>query len=192
MVTDSVSCGTRFGVRNFDVLLRKFLGNEFPEECVPSTYRLQISAYQTIELRYQSREHWRQTRDLLHSSPDYFKRPRYDCAVVRYDDPRTLAFVRLRGIFRCALPSGKSVDLAVVHPFRQYALRGSSWKPRTIWRGCRVDEEIEKPEIMTVDYGSHHVPVFEANGVHRRVRGNGLFFFTDSLDADMFLRYLGM
>ncbi|KZV74319.1 hypothetical protein PENSPDRAFT_662505 [Peniophora sp. CONT] len=101
----------------------------------------------TIELRYQLRETWRQARDLLHSSPDYHHRPRYDGTLVRHDDQRTLSFVRLRGIFQYTYHIGHELDMVAAHPFRP-----SKWKPRTAWKCCRVGEEIEKVETTTVDY----------------------------------------
>lgn len=48
------------------------------------------------------------------------------------------------------------------------------------------DKESERSEFMFVEYfvrGSHHIPVFQGPARSK------LFFLTDCIDSDMFLRY---
>jgi hypothetical protein len=92
-------------------------------------------------------------------------------------DPLSLA--RLIAILRVSTGDGRSFDLAYVRRFKN-----SKWKPRTVWKGCRVVEESEKLEFLPLTY-------ITRGAVLPRVRGTAcqnLYFTMDTADDDMFLR----
>jgi hypothetical protein len=85
----------------------------------------------------------------------------------------------LYGLYHCRLFSNESCDLALVR-----MLHPSKWKPRTIWDGCRIYDEMKEPQFIMPQYlvrGAHMISVFEANTV-------GRVYLNDLIDNDMFLR----
>ena len=70
-------------------------------------------------------EDWTEARDILRCNPNFHQRERYDCVIINDDTPGT-SVARLRSLLRCRLPSGKVVDIALVHAFTRL---GNSWKP---------------------------------------------------------------
>lgn len=92
-----------------------------------------------------------------------------------------LVCARVRGLYRCTLPSGKHHDIALVNMFSR-----SAWRPRTSWIGCDVREESKDFDFVAVQYlvrGAHLINVFDAPK-HQKER----FYFNDIIYADMFLR----
>lgn len=114
----------------------------------------------------------------MRCNPKFHGRQRFDCVIIHDDAPK-LSVARLCDLFRCWLPSGNTVDIALVH-----RLSSSKWKPRTMWDGCRVlDEELDTT-LVQVDYllrGALICPV--SDRVEERSH-----YFIDSVDPDIFLR----
>jgi hypothetical protein len=79
--------------------------------------------------------------------PRFHGEPRYECVVVHDDAPR-LTCARLQSLIRCWLPSGKVLDLALIHGFTN-----SKWKPRTLWKGCRILDEDDNSSIVSERHG---------------------------------------
>ena len=71
-------------------------------------------------------EDWTEARDILRCNPNFHQRERYDCVNINDDTPGT-SVAHLRSLLQCQLPSGKVVDIALVHAFAQ-----NSWKPYTM------------------------------------------------------------
>jgi hypothetical protein len=134
--------------------------------------------YKCVVLKYQSVEDWTEATGILRCNLKFHGRPRFDCAIIHDDAPK-LSVARLCNLFRCQLPSGNTLDLALVRRFSC-----SKWKPRTIWDGCRVLNEESDTTFIRMDYllrGALVCPVSkqELEKVH---------YFIDSIDPDMFLR----
>jgi hypothetical protein len=132
-------------------------------------------------LKYQSLEDWTEARDLLRCNPSFHDERRYDYVIVNTDlsTPGNLVLAHLYGLYHCRLFSNESCDLALVR-----MLHPSKWKPRTIWDGCRIYDEMKEPQFIMPQYlvrGAHMISVFEANTV-------GRVYLNDLIDNDMFLR----
>lgn len=133
-----------------------------------------------IYLTFQSLEDWTPSRDILRCNPAFHDEARYDCAIINMDAPH-LVCARLRGVYRCTLPSGEQRDVALVRMFSP-----TPWRPRTSWVGCDVHEESTTYSFVLVQYlirGAHMIPVF-----HGPKSAKARFFFNDLVDYDMFLR----
>jgi len=99
--------------------------------------------------------------------------------VIIHDDAPGITCARLKGVIRCWLPSGKVLDLALIHRFTC-----SKWKPRTVWKGCRILDEDKTSSIVQVDYllrGALLCPVSDQDNEKAH-------YFIDTVDPDMFLR----
>ncbi|KAJ7823350.1 hypothetical protein B0H14DRAFT_3730382 [Mycena olivaceomarginata] len=181
--------------RNFDLRLREFISETFPEEYIKyedtimvgffSTvlgllfinYR-QIRSFKCIYISYQSMEDWRGARDILRCNPSFHQNVRYDCVLVNFTDPG-LHFARLRHLLRCNLPSGQQIDIAIVRMFEL-----SRWKPRTRWAGCQVRDEVQEYSLLSMEHvfaGAFLAPAYGAPNELTH-------FLVDTIDADMFLR----
>jgi hypothetical protein len=117
-------------------------------------------------------------KDILRCNPHFHGEPRYDCVVV-HDDAPGITCARLQSLVRCWLPSGKIVDLALIRGFSS-----SKWKPRTLWKGCRILDEDDSSSIVMIDYllrGALLCPVTERDGEKTH-------YFIDTIDPDIFLR----
>ncbi len=117
-------------------------------------------------------------KDILRCNADFHGRVRFDCVVIHDDAPR-ITCARLQGLIRCWLPSGKVVDVALIHRFTR-----SKWKPKTLWKGCRVLEEDKRSSLVQIDYllrGALMCPVSEQDG-------EKVHYLIDTVDPDMFLR----
>ena len=114
----------------------------------------------------------------MRCNPKFHGQPRYNCVII-HDDAPALSVARLCDLFRCWLPSGKIIDLALVQRFSD-----SKWKPRTVWDGCRVLDEQLDTTLVQMDYlvrGALVCPVSErAEEISH--------YFIDSVDPDIFLR----
>jgi hypothetical protein len=85
----------------------------------------------------------------------------------------------LVGLLRCTIPGNSTFDLAFVYRFKN-----SKWKPRTIWKGCRVVEECGRPEFLPLEHVARGALLARAWGSER----TNLYFPIDTIDDDMFLR----
>ncbi|KAL1740762.1 hypothetical protein HDZ31DRAFT_46862 [Schizophyllum fasciatum] len=161
------------GFHDFDMRLRLFLLQLFPDELVLSHH-----TYQLGYIRYQSREDWRELQDFVRCNPYFQGGPRFDSVLVNYDSP-DLEFGRLLALVRCILPSGRTVDFAMLQCFTR-----SSWKPRTSWDGARIYKAGREVRFVLMDYivrGALLAPAF-GQAQH------DLHYLVDSVDSDMFLR----
>ncbi len=141
----------------------------------------QTRRFKCVYLTYQSTVDWTVQQDIMRCNQDFHGQPRYDCVIIN-DDAPGITISRLRDLIRCWLPSGRVVDLAVMHCFSP-----SKWKPKTPWKGCRVVEEDKSSSFMLMEYvtrGGLVCPVSDREGELRN-------FIVDSVDSDMFLRVNG-
>jgi len=140
---------------------------------------LQAQQYKCVSLNYQSKVDWTEMVDILRCNPNFHGGPRFDCVII-YDDAPGITCARLQSLIRCWLPSGKVLDLALVRGFTC-----SKWKPRTLWKGCRIlDEDEGSLTIVSLEYllrGALMCPVSEREGEKAH-------YFVDTIDQDMFLR----
>jgi hypothetical protein len=137
-----------------------------------------VQRYKYVALKYQSVEDWTERTDILRCNVKFHGRCRFDCVII-HDDAPNLSIARLCDLFRCQLPSGKTLDLALVYRFSC-----SKWKPRTMWDGCRVLEEESDTTLVQMDYllrGALVSPVSER-------QEEKLHYLIDSIDPDIFLR----
>lgn len=122
-------------------------------------------------------EDWTEARDILRCNPNFHQHKRYDCIIVNDDSPGT-SVARLRSLLRCRLPSGRVVDIALVHAFTR-----NSWKPCTMWDNCQISSEAKESSFVLLDYvvrGALMCPVFNSDA--------RLHYIVDTIDGDMFLR----
>ena len=137
-----------------------------------------VQRFKYIKLKFQSLEDWTEGQDLLHCNSLFHDRPRFDCVVVNDDSPG-MSVARLLDLFRCWLPSGTVLDLALICGFAK-----SKCKPRTVWDGCRVLDEDGDSSLILVDYlvrGALMCPVGDRMGERTH-------YVVDTIDGDMFLR----
>ncbi|KAL1754470.1 hypothetical protein FB107DRAFT_275798 [Schizophyllum commune] len=163
---------------DFDMRLRLFLLEVFPDEPLHSHDLLKTQVFQLAYVHYQSREDWRELRDMVRCNPCFFGEARYDCILLDYNTA-DLSFGRLQSLIRVELPSGRRVELAMVHPFTR-----STWKPRTQWDGARIYSESRNIEFVLMDYVVRGALLAPAFGQSRKE----LHYLVDALDSDMFLR----
>ncbi|KAJ7885741.1 hypothetical protein B0H14DRAFT_3734854 [Mycena olivaceomarginata] len=160
--------------RNFDLRLREFISETFPEEYIKYEDTIMVGFFSTIQsfkciyISYQSMEDWRGARDILRCNPSFHQNVRYDCVLVNFTDPG-LHFARLRHLLRCNLLSGQQIDIAIVRMFEL-----SRWKPRTRWAGCQVRDEVQEYSLLSME--------------HYGAPNELTHFLVDTIDADMFLR----
>jgi hypothetical protein len=101
---------------------------------------VQIRLCTSLHVRFQSLEDFREQRDILHCSPLFHGRPRYDSVCLNTTDAQ---FGRLEALLRCYLPSGRVQDLVFVQ-----AMKKSKWRPPTFWDGCTVVEKARGMLLM--------------------------------------------
>ena len=141
----------------------------------------QTRRFKCVYLKYQSVVDWTEEQDIMRCNPDFHGRPRYDCVIIN-DDAPGVTVSQIRDLICCWLPSGKVVDIVLMHGFSK-----SKWRPRTTWKGCRVLEEDRSSSFMLMEYvirGALVCPVSEHKGELRN-------YIIDSTDSDMFLRVNG-
>ncbi|KAL1741322.1 hypothetical protein HDZ31DRAFT_6413, partial [Schizophyllum fasciatum] len=129
-------------------------------------------------IRYQSREDWREERDLVRCNPEFFNEPRYDSILIE-GATKDLCFGRLRALVHCIMPSGRPVGLAMVNMFTH-----SHWKPKTRWDGARVYKEGKDVRFVHMDLITRGALLAPAFGQTQA----DLHYLVDALDSDMFLR----
>lgn len=114
----------------------------------------------------------------MRCNPNFHGRTRFDCVIIHDDAPR-ITCARLEGLFRCWLPSGNVLAFALVHGFTH-----SKWKPRTLWKGCRILDEKNDAYIVQMDYILRGALLCPVSGQD----GEKTHYFIDTVDSDMFLR----
>ncbi|EPQ53799.1 hypothetical protein GLOTRDRAFT_107062 [Gloeophyllum trabeum ATCC 11539] len=164
--------------KDFDLRLRTFLSHALDDEVLTYEDSIVVKFFKCCYVNYQSLEDWTSSADILRCNDAFHGQERFDCVLVNYDRP-DLAPARLRALFRCRLPSGKHVDVAMVRSFSR-----SGWAPRTRWEGGQVYEELNDTAFVMMDYvirGALMTPVFSQ-------AKKSLYYMVDTVDADMFLR----
>ncbi|KAJ7696268.1 hypothetical protein B0H17DRAFT_929612 [Mycena rosella] len=163
---------------NFDAKLRKLLADELSERFGDTV--MVRNLHHCLYLNYQSTESWTEARDILRCSPKFHGQERHDFALVNMTGPdTTLTCAHILDLFTCKSLDGTSHDIALVS-----MLKPSSWKPNTVWDGCRVYEEPKQTRLIFMKYliqGVYMCPVFDS------IRDN-LLYLLDTVDYDMFLR----
>ena len=143
-----------------------------------------MQVHKCVYLRYRSVQDWRELRDILRCNPSWYGQPRHDCALINIADTSDdLTVVRLRGVYRCQLNArGQEEDIAWVKYFKK-----SSYRPNTVWRGCRTMDEEPQHEFVLVKWllrGAHMIPVFNRPLSDPK----NTFYFNDIVDTDMYIR----
>ncbi|KAJ7690524.1 hypothetical protein B0H17DRAFT_936046, partial [Mycena rosella] len=141
-----------------------------------------IRRYHCLYLNYQSTENWAETRDILRCSPKFHGQEWHDFALVNMTGHGTcLACAHILDLFTCKSLDGTSHDVTLVS-----MLKPSSWKPNTVWDGCRVTRvrgtEANTADIHEVsDTGGIMCPAFDS-------KRENLLYLLDTVDYDMFLQ----
>ncbi|KAF8149988.1 hypothetical protein B0H34DRAFT_785238 [Crassisporium funariophilum] len=178
MAADLAKADLRY--RNLDERLRDFISYNMPKEAVQMRYEddIYVQRYKCVVLKYQSVEDWTEGTDIMRCNANFHGRRQFDCVIIHDDAPK-LSVARLCDLFRCWLPSGKAVGLALVHRFSC-----SKCKPKTLWDGCRVLDEESHTTLVQMEYllcGALVCPVSER-------AEEKTYYFVDSVDPDIFLR----
>lgn len=132
---------------------------------------------------YQSEEDLSEVTDIVRCHEDFQDGPRFDSVIINSETASKAApeCARLHGLYRCFLPSGIYVDVALVHEFK----RDSKWRPNTTWDGCVVYREPKELNFLLVKHvlrGAVMVPAWYSTW------DQDLYYIWDMVDADMFLR----
>ena len=180
-VRDFITCHMPEGAMQYeeDIHVSLNLSNtEFTRSTLFIQFIAQVQRYKCVTLKYQSKVDWTEARDILRCNPDFHGKPRFDCVVI-HDDAPGITCARLEGLIRCWLPSGKVVDFALIHRFTH-----SGWKPRTLWKGCRVLDEDKRSSIVRMDYLLRGALMCPVSGKDDKKA----HYLIDTVDPDMFLR----
>ncbi|KZV83573.1 hypothetical protein EXIGLDRAFT_625447, partial [Exidia glandulosa HHB12029] len=137
-----------------------------------------IMVHKCAYITYSSVEDFREARDILRCNGNWNGSPRYDCALL--DESEKLSPARLQLIFKVRFNADTTCELAAVTRFKP-----SKWKPRTVWRGCRVFDEQRTVTIIRVTSllrGALMCPAFGSPA------SRSAHYLIDCIDGDMFLR----
>ncbi|KAJ7645259.1 hypothetical protein DFH06DRAFT_1426092, partial [Mycena polygramma] len=144
------------------------------------TKLLQIRPFRSIYLHYTSLEDWTDQCDVLRCNPSFQvnHEERFDCVAINMDDD-PLTFGRMLFLFQCRLPSGRTEDIALVR-----LLKKSTWRPKTMWKNCRIFEEGRTMFILPRYFvrGAHLVNCFGCS------KEESTFYLDDVADFDWLLR----
>jgi hypothetical protein len=120
---------------------------------------------------------FRWCEDIVRCNPRFHGASRYDAVIA--EDAADFSYARLEALFRCTALSGTSYDLALVRTFKH-----SSWKPRTLWNGCKV-LEFGQAKIVSAAYLARGALVVDTE---LQKPSDRRFYLDDVIDTDMFLR----
>ncbi|KAJ7639763.1 hypothetical protein DFH06DRAFT_1271790 [Mycena polygramma] len=168
--------------QNFHSDLRSFVRNTFPEEPLREDGEeiITIRPFRSIYLHYTSLEDWTDQCDVLRCNPSFQvnHEERFDCVAINMDDD-PLTFGRMLFLFQCRLPSGRTEDIALVR-----LLKKSTWRPKTMWKNCRIFEEGRTMFILPRYFvrGAHLVNCFGCS------KEESTFYLDDVADFDWLLR----
>ncbi|KAK6988973.1 hypothetical protein R3P38DRAFT_3331734 [Favolaschia claudopus] len=162
--------------RNFEMRLREYLASYHPNTPVHLEEDIEILPCKALAVTYQSRVNWKSERDILRCNPNFHKRPRYDSLIFSAEDDQS-ALGQLALLFRCFLPRGTTLDLALVRTYRN-----SSFKSKTP-TDCPVREKNSSSMFIALEHverGALLCPIFGAS--------KEVFYVIDCIDEDMYLR----
>ncbi|KAJ7651825.1 hypothetical protein B0H17DRAFT_1269904 [Mycena rosella] len=148
----------------FDAKLRKFLADELSGHFGDTIMSL---------------EDWTEKRDILRCNPQFHGQLRNDFALVNTTSSNKLMCTHLYDLFICKSLDGTTHDVALVN-----MLKPSSWKPNTVWEGCRVYEEPKETQFLFIKYlirGAYMCTVYAS-------KKENLHYLVDTVDYDLFLR----
>ncbi|KAJ6589204.1 hypothetical protein B0H19DRAFT_1103276 [Mycena capillaripes] len=166
----------------FDINLRRFLRDTFPDEYIrdDGEQSIKIRPHKCIYLDYTSLEDFTAKFDVLQYNPNFQVNQvkRFDFVNVNMDnDPLSLA--RILYLFRCTLPSSREKDVALVQ-----LLRGSRWQPNTLSENCRILEN-GRIMFMLLQYFARGAHMINAFGSRKQ---DSTYYLNDVVDSDWFLR----
>ncbi|KAJ7133397.1 hypothetical protein C8R44DRAFT_610994 [Mycena epipterygia] len=108
----------------------------------------QIRNFKCVHISYQSLEDWRGARDILRCNPSFHHNMRYNCSLINLTEPGLhCARYRLRTLLCCTLPSDRQINVALV-----CMLLASSWKPRSLWAGCQICDEVKQFLFLSMEH----------------------------------------
>ncbi|KAK6972070.1 hypothetical protein R3P38DRAFT_3336150 [Favolaschia claudopus] len=166
--------------RNFNMNLRQYLARHHPAYPLRMEQDFEIMPCKALYVNFQSSVNWKSERDILRCNPSFHNEPRYDSVIFNAeDDP--LAMAELALVFRCFLPDGVKLDLAMVRPFRR-----SSWHPKTR-TDCPIRERKSGVMFIALEHVVRGVLLCPIFGASREA-----FYVIDTIDGDMFLRINGI
>ncbi|KAK6974605.1 hypothetical protein R3P38DRAFT_3132210 [Favolaschia claudopus] len=145
---------------NFDMRLREYLASCHPASPIRLEDDIKILPCKTLVVNYQSMVNWKGERDILRCNPKFHNKSRYDSIIFSAEN-NPLALGKLELVFRCFLPRGVTLDLAMVRTYR------NSSSPTFI-------------SLEHVERGALLCPVFGAS--------KEVFYIIDCIDEDMYLR----
>ncbi len=136
-------------------------------------------------MNYESKVTWREESDLLRCSPEFHKKPRYDCVIV--EQASRLIFCQLVYVFTFKF-GGAVSGLALVQPLD--ATPNLSGAKRRIDRElglCRVKEKPRKDSIIVPLRAIKRGALLLSDASHEHER-----LVVDTLDEDMFFRCIDL
>ncbi|KAJ7107587.1 hypothetical protein C8R44DRAFT_941295, partial [Mycena epipterygia] len=139
---------------------------------------VQIEQCKVIYMEYQSKVDWRGARDILRCNPHFHGAPRFD-SVIYEDGNDSLAMGQFHFVFRCHLPGGAAIDLAMVQPYGRTA-----WQPNTR-TDCpvRLKLPLKSCHFVALEHivrGALLAPIFGGK--------DSMHYIIDCVDEDMYLR----
>ncbi|KAJ7115714.1 hypothetical protein C8R44DRAFT_709074 [Mycena epipterygia] len=156
--------------RDFNMRLREYIAHYHPTS--------QIQQCKVIYVEYQSRVDWRSARDILRCNPHFHGAPRFD-SVIYEDGDDSVAIGQFHFLFRCQLPGGATLDLAMVQPYGR-----TLWQPNTR-TDCpiRLKLPLKNCHFISLEHivrGVLLAPIFGGK--------DGMHYIVDCVDEDMYLR----
>ncbi|KAJ7044579.1 hypothetical protein C8F04DRAFT_1388930 [Mycena alexandri] len=164
--------------RDFNMRLREYIAEYHPWSQVRLEQQIQIQQCKVLYVDYQSRVDWRSARDILRCNPHFHGAPRFDCMIFE-DGDDSVAIGQFHFIFRCHLPGGATLDLAMVQPYSR-----TIWQPNTR-TDCPIREKLplKKCHFISLEHivrGALLAPIYGGK--------NGMYYIIDCVDEDMYLR----
>ena len=121
-------------------------------------------------------EDWTEAHDILCCNLNFYQHEWYNCVIINDDTPGT-SVACLHSLLQCWLPSGKVVDIVLVHAFTR-----NSWKLYTMWKNCQILAEARNSSFVLLDYviwGALLCPIYDFDA--------RLHYVIDTVNGDMFL-----
>ncbi|KAI0814934.1 hypothetical protein BC629DRAFT_1279974, partial [Irpex lacteus] len=168
--------------------IRDLVSREDEDDRLATSERIasrDITEYRLLRVNYESKVTWREESDLLRCSPEFHKKPRYDCVIV--EQASRLIFCQLVYVFTFKF-GGAVSGLALVQPLD--ATPNLSGAKRRIDRElglCRVKEKPRKDSIIVPLRAIKRGALLLSDASHEHER-----LVVDTLDEDMFFRCIDL